>query len=145
MGLSSKKEIITAVLIGLTTGIFFSYYFLFFKKQEGKKEGGKASTPPTITPKESDKKEKVRHLSIEFPPGNIIVNKPKIEITGKAPVNSLIFILTEAEEMVVENKNLENFSREINLINGENQINIAALLKNGAEEILSLTIIYQEL
>ena len=144
---SPKKEVIIAIIVGLTTGIFFSYLLFFFRARpqvfkQKKREGVKVLISPSPSPKKEKPKE-ISHLIIDSPLNESIVSEEKVEVSGKAPKNSLIIIVAETQEKVVKEKD-GHFKSEISLIPGENQINITAIFADGNDENSIMTIIYQE-
>lgn len=146
MNNSSKREIFIAVIVGLTTGVIFSY-LLFAKKPlslfpKVEKEKLKEISPQ---PKEVNKiQSEIKKLIIQSPKTETIVNNPQVEITGQAPPSSLLIIMAEKEEKVLEISGDGSFKTAVNLDEGENQLNLVALYKDGQEEITSLTLIYQK-
>lgn len=149
----ARKEITIAVIVGILTGIIFSY-LLFRLSQKGSidksfKEGKvikEEKRPTTVTKPKATIKEKavINQLTIDSPADETFLKKPKVTLTGKAPKESLVFIMTEANPFFVDLKEKENFSTEVDLIEGDNNINIKAILKDGREQDLNLTLIYEK-
>lgn len=143
---SPKKEIIIAILVGLTTGVFFSFAFLRLTNK-GILSPTKKAQPTKILISPIPKLEKeiveITRFKIEPRPESI-VSKPEIALSGQAPKNSTLFIITETEEKVVMLKDKENFRTVLNLIEGENQIYLTNVLNNETSEFINLTIVYQK-
>jgi hypothetical protein len=149
MANNSKKEIIIAVLVGLVTGLAFSYLLYFLNKKplisEKKLPAVKVtSTLPFATNETAKPKTGVNHLVIKSPLNGTLVSEAGLTISGEAPKNSTIILFSENEEKVLELNNKENFQIETELTSGENQLTITAILKNNQEENINLTIIYQK-
>lgn len=149
MANNSKSEIIIAVFVGLTTGLAFSYLLYALNKKpvisKRKQTVEKVtSLSPFTTKKSMDQKAVIAHLTILSPIDKSIVSSSKITITGQSPKNSTIILLSENEEKIMEMTSKENFQIETNLVDGENQLNLTAILKNDQEETVNLTVIYQK-
>lgn len=143
---SPKKEIIIAILVGLTTGIVFSFAYLRLT-QKGLPSPTKKAQPKKIliSPTPKLKKETVETVRFKIEPKpESIVSKQEVTLSGQAPKNSTVFIITETEEKVVMLKDKENFKIVVNLIEGENQIYLTNVLNNETSEFINLTIVYQK-
>lgn len=144
---SSKKEVFLAIFIGLAAGFIFSY-LSFIKKPilktsfENKKPTQAKSVPSSSPVK---KENEVSHLKIEGIENYNIVKNSIIDIKGKAPLDSYLFIFNNDEEKVVEIKSSPDFSAKINLNEGPNEITFLLLKENNEIENQTLTIIYENL
>jgi len=139
-----KKEIIIAIFVGLITGVFFSYVVFYLAKKPIFQSFKKAKpTAVSLSPTASLER-KVDHLVIDSPLNEALTLKPKITLSGKTPKGSLLFVISEKSEEVIELSFKETFNMEIELLEGENQINVMAILKDGKEESESFTVVYQK-
>lgn len=144
---NSKKEIIIAVFVGLTAGLVFSYVLSSLRQKPLVRENKKAAQKinnekPTINLNKNQ--EVVSHLSLNSLTNQSIVATPEVELIGQAPKNSILVLFTENEEKIIDLKDQENFNLKVNLIEGENKLNLTNLLKDNQQESLNLTIIYQK-
>lgn len=139
----SKKEIIIAIIIGLATGAFFSY-FIFSPVKKTNTTYPEKAKPTKIysSPTNYHEHEEVKYLMVETPNNENFTLNQKVNISGKAPKESIIFVIGENNQKVINTKDRETFNTELDLVEGENQIDIISILKNGQEQYQSLVVVY---
>jgi len=145
-----KKELLLAIIIGIVLG--FSITGFFWAKKEGKLsffsstkspsvEQNKKEATPTPTPTIGQKKETL-FLEISEPENEAVVNQEELTIKGKTIANGTVIIIwEEGEDILVADENGE-FSSEITLVGGENEIEISAYDNEGNQATKVLTITY---
>lgn len=145
-----KKELLLAIIIGVSLG--FSLTAFFWARKEGKLP---FSLPPRVAqttpaPKEASPSpqlattptQKALFLEIEQPENEIVVDDELLTIKGKTiAYGTVIIIWEEGEDILVADENGQ-FSTEINLVGGENEIEISAYDDEGNQVSQVLTITY---
>ena len=144
---SSKKEITIAILVGLATGVIFSYGFIILKKKvtlpPSQKKGEPTKVFLSLTKKLEKKISEITQLTVDPLPESF-TSKEEITISGQAPKNSVVLIITEVEEKSIELQDKESFKSVIKLIEGENQIYVASVVNGETTEIFNFTVVYQK-
>ena len=145
---SMKQEKIVlsfiAVLVGLAVaGIFF---FLF----QGAKRGGTLNKTITIAKKINS----IQNISPVVNPNNklfLTITKPQSEqvyttknitLSGQTLPSATIVIITPSTTQVLSADNKGNFFYPITLNDGENFIQVTAILSSGEEKTVSITATY---
>ena len=101
------------------------------------------SLTPTPTPlADESQTEKKAALIITTPNDNDIINSDSVTIEGNTAANSLLTLLYQDNELIISSDDQGNFSQEIELIGGVNQIKIAAFDQAGKETIKTINLIY---
>jgi len=148
-----KKELLTAIVIGAVFGFIITGSF--WAIQEGKiqslfqkgtdPEKTENDTPPvsenTPTPKEKDSSQSKIYLKINSPQNETIVSKGTLKITGQSEPLSVIIILHEEGDEIIDADEDGNFEQNIELNGGLNVIKIISFNPEGesAEKILHIT------
>lgn len=145
-----KKELFLAIIIGVVLG--FSITGFFWLKKEGRlnsllsrktpqteKSEEEPSPTPTLTTQENKKE---LFLEIAEPENEAVVNQEELTIKGKTVADGTVIIIwEEGEDILVANESGE-FSTEITLAGGENEIEISAYDDEGNQVTKVLTITY---
>ena len=108
-------------------------------------EGNNQQQPATPTPTplaDESQTEKKAALIITAPNDNDIINDDSVTIEGNTAANSLLTLLYQDDEIIISSDDQGNFSQEIELIGGVNQIKIAAFDPTGKETIKTINLIY---
>ncbi len=140
-----KKEIFIAILIGFVLGLVIT--FGIWTANKSLKESSHNQPPvieeeKNITPTPEATKEEKLPLSIISPENNSLLNQEKIEISGKTAPKATIAITWEEGEKIIEADEKGNFSLEISLVGGSNEINISAFDEEGNENQQTLSLVY---
>ena len=137
-----KKEVIIAVLLGISLG--FVVTFGIWKARVALKTlPPKVSLTPTPTATSSPPLAPASpELVITSPRDFGLTSKENITVDGKAEPNSPVIILTEDKYYSTISDEKGNFSQEIVLIGGENEIFVANFDKDGNDHTASLTIVF---
>lgn len=140
-----RKEVIIAIVIGFVVGLAITFGLWTanktFRPSEVATEEPEETAPeneisPTPTP------EPVITLEISSPENNSILNKDEVNLIGKSVPGSVIAIISEKGENVVETEADGSFEETINLVNGTNEIKITAFTANGSEVSRNLNVVY---
>jgi len=147
-----RKEVLIAILIGsifglaVTFGIRGSDQLLkdsqllknAFRSDSQKEEP--TPTPPLTTEPQTEKKSA---LIINSPNNNDLIDQNKITIKGTTSPNALVTFLYEKEKEIIIISNTDgNFSQEIELIGGANEIKIASFDTEGKETNKIINLVY---
>ncbi len=145
-----KKELGIAIFIGVFLGFGLSAFFWIKNKskptvnnltsQNQTTPTEAAQTSPTSSSETSEDKE--ISLEISSPANEIISETENLTIKGKTLPNATVVIIWEegADILVADKSGL--FETEIELIGGENKINISAYDDQGNKTAQTLTVTY---
>lgn len=147
-----KKELILAIGIGILIG--FSGTGLFWAQRQGKlkldflnnkQEAGQKESSPTPEEKEPQtetNENTIMTLEIIKPENEIISQSKEITVNGQTTPNAAVaFIWEDGEDIVIADED-GKFEMEIDLIGGENVIEISAYDDSGNVASKNLTITY---
>lgn len=119
-----RKEVILAVIIGVLLGGVILYGINLANtsskanSQDPQTEEKRGKTTPTPSKKTDSQ------ISVTFPLNNSVVTEAQLSLKGSTKPNSNIAIITESDDILTVSDNVGNFASIINLISGENAINI---------------------
>lgn len=140
-----RKEIPLAIIIGFSLGLVLTFGVWQIKKisqQTAPKTTQpyqQTSVPKEVSPTPTPSQEL---LVINSPEENALVNTSKIEVSGKTlPLNTVVIIYEEGEK-IIEADEEGNFSTEITLVGGSNEITVSSFNQEGEEVSKSLNVIY---
>ncbi|MGB9637490.1 MAG: hypothetical protein ACPLY7_01690 [Microgenomates group bacterium] len=136
-----KKEVLVAILIGFGVGLFITggiYYTQNNLKQTNQILSPIADKKPqTVVP------EKIPSiLSLTSPLDESISNQPTVPVIGNTSPSAWVVILTEKGELVVQADAKGNFETSINLISGENEIEVQSINDKGEAVSKTITVVY---
>jgi len=134
-----QKEVLLAIFVGFLIGLLLT--FGIWKANQAIKSTG-IPTPSIIQEEESVPEIIKPTLSILSPPNELLTKEGKITLKGSYAPDSLIAIIYEKGEKIINTDEKGAFETELNLILGENQIEIYAFTKEGEEAQQILTIVY---
>jgi len=139
-----KKEILIAIIIGFVLGLVIT--FGIWTANKSLKEGTSTQSSQitenetNITP--SPQAEEKLPLTIISPENNALVNQEKLEIVGKTSPKAMVAIVYEEGEKIIEADEKGDFTMEITLVGGGNEINISAFDSQNNEASKILNIVY---
>lgn len=135
-----RKEVLIAIIIGFGLGLVIT--FGVWTANQALKKAAPPSAPteevvttPTPAPEEFS-------LIINSPEDESISKEEKIEVTGKTAPEATVVILYQEGEKIIQADSQGNFSSEITLVGGPNQIEITAYDESGNEVSKTLTVVY---
>jgi hypothetical protein len=145
-----KKELGIAIFIGVLFGFGLSAFF--WMRDKGKPTVNnlisKNETTPTeiaqVSPALNDKTSDDNEISLDIssPDNEIISQNENLTIKGKTlPKATVVIIWEEGADIIVADKS-GLFETEIDLIGGENNINISAYDDQGNKAAQTLTVTY---
>jgi len=142
-----KKEVVIAIIIGCLLGLVIT--FGIRSANQALLTAGNQTTP-TPTP---DNTTPVANnttpapavkslLTITSPDNNYLSNSEKIIITGKTDPNMNVLLVYEEGEKIIVSDNNGDFSGDITLIGGQNQINVSVFDNIGNQTNKIINIVY---
>lgn len=137
-----RKEVLIAIIIGFGLGLVITFGIWTANKalkqtapknqqEELEKNEAISPTPTQVLP-----------LSINSPENNSISNKEKIPVSGKTTPGAVVVVLFQEGETILEADNEGNFSTEISLNGGSNEIKVSSFDKEGNENSQTLSVVY---
>ncbi len=140
-----KKEVILAIVIGFALGLVITFgIWTANKSLKALPTSKQASPTPEIvvaTPTTSDTSTAIS-LSLTTPADESLVNSNKVTVSGKTLAGATIVIIDEDNQQIITADDQGNFSKEVNLIAGYNEIRITAYDKNGNKAEQSVVVTY---
>jgi hypothetical protein len=141
-----KKEVLLAIIIGFGLGLIITFSVwqankalkeMALKQQQIPSQVQEEEKTPSPTPSASQ-----LSLVITSPEDNSIINKEKVSIVGKTSSGATIIIAYEEGEKIIEADENGNFSTEITLVGGANEITVSAYDEQGNEVTKILNLVY---
>lgn len=126
-----KKEVLIAIIIGFSIGLIIAFGLWTANKSlkkitPPKENSASQETPISPTPLLSS-------LQINSPDKDFLSNQEKITVSGKTFADATIVIVyTEGEKIITADQDGQ-FSAEITLVGGVNEIKITAFYQDGNE------------
>lgn len=138
-----RKEVLIAIIIGFGLGLVITFGIWRANKAlketvSSKQEVPEKKVEEMITPTPA----KEAGLSFTSPENNSISNKDKIVVSGKSTPEAVIVVLYQDGEKILEADKEGNFSTEITLVGGSNEIKVSSFGKDGSESAKTLTVVY---
>jgi hypothetical protein len=134
----SKEKVILS-LLSVLVGLFVAalgFYFYQGARYSPPENSDKITVNPTETPKPNVA------LAITEPEDESVSDKKVITLSGKTDPDSLIIILTEDDEQVLNPSEVGNFTTTVTLVDGENFIQITAIAPNGESVTVDRVVTY---
>jgi len=135
-----KKEVLIAIIIGFALGLVITFGIRTankaLKETAPKQEAQVEIEEPAPTPTAG------LLLTITSPEDNSISDQETIEVSGKTSTEAVVVILYPKGEKILEADEKGNFSTEISLAGGNNEIEISAHDLEGNDASQVLTVIY---
>ena len=136
-----RKEVFIAITIGFALGLVITFG-IWTASKALKETAPKKEVPPQITEEQLPTPTPQALLVIISPEDNSISNKEKIEVSGKTSAGTTVVVLYEEGEKIIEANSEGNFTTEITLIEGSNEITVSAYNKEGNEVSKTLSVVY---
>jgi hypothetical protein len=131
-----RKEILVAVLAGILFGLIIAFGVWRVNSALSPKEGQLSSDSS------SQNDEPSVDLALAKPANNQVVTTSTVTISGVTKANSLVGVSAEEFDYLTRANPQGEFSEEIKLVGGINQINISAFEATGQKVEQKLTLIY---
>lgn len=142
-----KKEVLLAITIGVVLGLiimagvkFDNLKNLTTAENSNSETLNTISPVPTITPTPTP--EPTLTISILSPENESLIDTPTVELVGKTSPLSIVVIIAEEDEVILRSSEQGDFKTEVDLIGGENIIEITAYNNEGEEARTELMLTY---
>lgn len=140
-----RKEVIIAILLGFSIGLLIVFGIITARSALQKQSQAPPITTSTASNQDDnpDESQNLAHqLIIHDPRDNQVVGSDTVTIRGLTSAKSTVVIVAEAAEFITIADDRGNFSQEVPLVSGANEIDISAF--SPAEEKIdtALTIVY---
>ena len=119
-----KNEVAITIVLGLFFGGLLAFLVINYN-QNRINDNHLIINKPTEKVEQRNKIEKEDFVGLEIksPSNGVVVDNPRLKLVGKVSKNSLVVMQTKRGEKAFLSKG-NSFEKEINLILGENDINI---------------------
>ena len=140
-----KKEVFLAIAIGFALGLIITFGIWTANRSLKQANQNKTTTTITVTspsPAPESQTTTSTGLVISSPEDESLVTKNSAVVTGKASPNSIVVILAENDEQIMAADANGNFSTDVTLTTGYNNITVTAYDSTGKAESRMLTVTY---
>jgi hypothetical protein len=138
-----KKEIVTAVLLGLVIGtlIVGGIWTANRALQNQQSSLLSADTPPK--PQSFEDKTPTNGILLSIlSPKDLTLTPKNISIDGKTSPNTHIVIQTETDALYLKSDSDGTFTQEVNLSAGSNDLTVTAITDTGETSSKTITVVY---
>ncbi len=142
-----KKEIGIAIIIGFILGLIITFGIWTANKslkENASTQKEENTQNVALNQEKSPTTEEKMTLKILSPEDNALVNTEKVKITGKTLPNINVVILGEESENILQTDQQGQFTQEIILVGGTNEIKISAFDNDGAQTDANLNLVYSK-
>lgn len=141
-----KKELIIAIFVGFAIGLLITFGVWAANKNIkipslSSLVKTQATPAPTASPTPAPIANSLS-LTIDEPENHAIVKQEKVKLSGKTEAEATIVILYEEGEKILQADQGGNFSTEITLAGGNNEITVSAYGSDGSQISQNLTLIF---
>jgi len=133
-----RKEVIFAIILGLILGGVIIYGINLANNSVNRLNDQETDliTSPTTTPTPAPT------LRIISPKNHQVLFENTITITGKTESLAYVSLIWEEDEAIIQADEQGDFSQEIDLIGGDNQITISAANDQDYQEEIAFNLVY---
>lgn len=140
-----RKEVLVAILIGFGIGLVVT--FGIFTARRALKAGGEAGeqTSPSYSPTPQVEKKQARaehKMTVISPNDGAVTAAEKISVAGTTTPGATVAISGGETDVVVVSDGKGQFSAEITLVGGDNEIRIIGFNPEGEKAEAALTVVY---
>lgn len=133
-----KKEVVIAILIGLSLGLFITYGI--YQARTGISR--RSDTDLTVSPALSD--ELSGELILNSPLDESVQNEDTVSVSGTTIPNSFVVVFVGNDETITTADDSGNFSVEVTLVDGANIITVSVVDQDGRTLSLERTVIVSD-
>lgn len=136
-----KKELLISIIVGFCLGLLITFGIYNFNKKTN--DNVSFLSPLVENEKSQEPPKKISQtLTLVSPFDQSISSEAKTVVSGITSPLSWVIILAEKGEKTIRADEKGNFETQINLISGENEIQINAILESGQVLTRSVTVVY---
>jgi len=132
-----RKELLFAIVIGLTLGLLLTYGFYRAKIAMTRPPGQNNPLTKTASPSPTASTD----LVVISPADEVVQTEKKVQITGTTKANNFVVIFINNKEQITQGDSSGNFSTEAGLETGSNVIIVHAINEDGATTTIERTVI----
>jgi hypothetical protein len=136
-----RKEVLIAIVIGFVLGLTITFGIWTanraLKKPELNEQPQTAQEENTPAPAQE-----AFSLVVDSPEKNSISAEGKIPVKGQTAPGAIVVVLYEEGEKILEADKEGKFSTDVELVGGDNEIDVAAYNTEGSEIKQNLTVVY---
>lgn len=136
-----RKEVLIAIIIGFALGLVITFG-IWTTNQALKKSATEKPTPVEEVVSPTPILEEKFSLVLHSPENNSISVEETIEVSGETAPSAIIVILYQEGEKILEADEKGEFSTEVALAGGSNEITVSAYNQEGDEISQTLTVVY---
>ncbi|OGY07791.1 MAG: hypothetical protein A2782_01460 [Candidatus Blackburnbacteria bacterium RIFCSPHIGHO2_01_FULL_43_15b] len=138
-----RKEALFAIFLGSVIGLAIAFGLMRANKALVPAKQVEATQSPTQNPSlQTEEKVAAGALLVVKPQNNAIVPTSKVSVEGSSTPNSTVVIATNGSEAVLQTSKNGEFTSQVELSGGPNQIKVISFDNNGNESSTSLTVVY---
>lgn len=135
-----KKEVLIAIIVGFSLGLIITYGV--YRAQKSLTQKAAQDEIIEETGVSLPKNDQLNVLSITQPENGTITNQDTIAVGGIAQKNSLVTIISSADEKATQADDLGNFSIDFSLQQGPNHITISTFNQDGIKQEKEIYVVY---
>jgi len=138
-----KKEIFLSIAIGFGIGLAVTFGVYWARKSFQSSPEIRSPLPSDYTPpSQININSNPQNLSLISPIDQSLIKEAKTLVSGTTTPLAWVVILTENKEKVIQADEKGHFETEINLIAGENEIEVNSFTENGHRSTQTITVVY---
>jgi len=134
-----KKEVVIAILIGLSLGLFITYGVY-----QAKTGISRRSNDPNLIASSPDDDQFTGELILNSPVDETVQNDTALNVSGTTLLNSFVVVFVDNEELITTSDNSGNFSVEVELEDGANIVSVYVIDEDGRTLSTERTVIVSD-
>lgn len=137
-----RKEILLAIFVGITLGLMIT--FGIYQNRENSQANQNTTSNELINnPLSSDSATSQNsQLAIISPESNLLTDQETLMVSGTTNANSLVVIFVNGQDQVTSSDQTGNFSKEIELQEGANLLEIYAIDEDNQSIRVEKSVVY---
>lgn len=134
-----KKEVVIAILIGLSLGLFITYG-IYQAKNSVSRSGNDSEL--IVSPAPDD--QFAGELVLNSPINESVQNETALSVSGTTLANSFVVVFVGNEELITHSDDSGNFSVEVELAEGANIVSVYVIDEDGRSLSVEKTVIVSQ-
>ncbi|MBI4029180.1 MAG: hypothetical protein HY376_02340 [Candidatus Blackburnbacteria bacterium] len=138
-----RKEVLFAIFLGSLVGLAIAFGLMRANKALVPAKQTEASQSPTQNPSsQTEEKVAAGTLLVVKPQNNAVVSTNKINVEGSSAPNSTVVVATNDSEAILQTGKNGEFTGNVELSGGPNEIKVTSFDMSGNESSTTLTVVY---
>lgn len=137
-----KKEVLIAIIIGFGLGLVITFGIWGANRNFNNKEARDAASTEAPEVAATPPVNPDFFLNVNYPENELLVDQEMIRVTGATTADSVVVILFEGGESVLEADSEGKFETEIELAAGVNNLTVIATDNQGREIKKEISVVY---